>query len=174
MAVTLDASVGGASSNSYSFLTEAETYHDTRLHTLDWDNSNDPDKTIALIWATRLLDEWVDWYGSKVGLMDDQALRWPRYSVSDRDGEDFDFDIIPQFLKDATAELAKDLITEDVTADADTKGFSEMKIDVLMLKIDKVDRDATTVISDSVKAMVEPYGTFRSRGSSGMINLRRA
>jgi len=174
MAVTLIATVGGASSNSYSTVAEAETYHDTRLHNDAWNTGSSADKTIALIWSTRLLDEWVDWNGSKVELMENQALRWPRYSVTDRDGEDFDSNIIPQFLKDATAELAKDLLAEDVTADADTKGFSEMKIDVLSFKIDKGDRDATTVISDTVKTMVEPYGVIRSRAGSGVVELMRA
>lgn len=174
MAIVIDASVGGASSNSYCTLAEAETYHDSRLHNEDWTTGTDANKNIALVWATRLLDEWVDWNGSKVEFMDEQVLRWPRYNVQDRDGEDFDSDIIPQFLKDATAELGKDLLAEDVTADADTKGYSQMKIDVLSFTIDKTDRDATTVLSDTVQSMVEPYGVIRSRGSSGSVELLRA
>jgi len=174
MAVTLDSTVGGANSNSYISLADAETYHDTRLHNDAWNNASTPDKTIALMWATRLLDEWVEWDGTKVGLIADQALRWPRYGVYYRDGETIGSDIIPQFLKDATAELAKDLLAADPTADADTKGFSEIQIDVLRLKIDAADRDSTSVISDAVKAMVEPYGNLRSRGTSAQVKLLRA
>lgn len=174
MAVTLVATVGASNSNSYCTLSEAETYHDTRLHNSDWNNASAPDKTIALIWSTRLLDEWFDWQGTKVGLQSEQALRWPRYGAYYRDGEAISSDIIPQFLKDAASELAKDLIAGDPTADSDTKGFSEMRVDVLMLKIDKADRDSTTVISDAVKSMLEPFGTLRTRGGSSSVRLLRA
>ena len=76
MALVLDATAAGATSNTYITLADAELYYETRLHVSDWDNANDADKGAALVWATRLLDEWMDWDGSNYD--DDQALRWPR------------------------------------------------------------------------------------------------
>lgn len=172
MALTLDATVGGTSSNSYCTVAEAETYFESRLHTTDWDSATTEDKTAALVWATRLLDEWIAWKGYKA--TDEQTLRWPRYSVYDRDGYAYDNDELPQWLKDATAEQAKDLLTVDVTAPSDTQGFSEIQVETLRLKIDKADRDKTTTLSDAVIAMVEYFGIVRKRGGTSVIALTRA
>lgn len=175
MSLTLIATPGATNANTYSTKAEASAvggYFETRLFKATWTAASTANKNTALVWATRLLDEWVDWYGSIVD--DDQALRWPRYGVETPDGYDVDFETIPQFLKDATAELAVHLLAGDPTAAPDTQGFSRLKVGSLELDIDKTDRDGETVIPDSVKAIVERYGTIRRRGSGGTAQLMRA
>lgn len=172
MAVTIDATPGGISSNSYCTLAEAEAYHETRLYNTDWTTATDANKNIVLVWATRLLDEWVDWQGEKRD--EDQALRWPRYNVLDRDGYEFDYDSIPQFLKDAVAEQAVYLLATDVTAAPDTQGFSQIQVGDLKLVVDKLDRDKIGVIAESVESIVGAYGDVQSRGGGRTITLVRA
>lgn len=169
---TIDATVGGANSNSYVTEAEADAYWDANFHNDTWTALSSADKQTLCIMATRTLDDWIDWIGQKSD--DDQALRWPRYGVVDRDGYTIDSDVLPQFLKNATSELANHLYTYNPSSSPDTQGFSRIKVDVLELVIDKADRDGETVIPDSVLAMVEYYGQVRERGGPSTVSLVRA
>ncbi len=178
MAITIIATPGAANANSYVSKAEASAvggYWETRLFKTNWTSATDADKKVALVWATRLLDDWVDWVGSKVDDRDEQALRWPRYGATDVDGDSFESDEIPPFLKDATAELAGHLLglDSDPTAPPDTQGFSKLKVGSLELEVDKRDRDEYTLIPDSVVAIIEPYGRIRSRGGPSVANVVR-
>ena len=163
MALTLDATVGGASANSYTTATEGDTYHETRLFAAAWDGATAAIKEAALVWATSMLDRHFDWAGSKFSLT--QALRWPRFGALDRDGELFDSDVLPPELKDAVSELARLLIDADRGAEKGTEGFSKIKVDVIELQFDKLDR--TKTISDEVYQMVSHLGRLMSVASSG-------
>jgi len=154
MALTLVATAAGESSNTYCTLVEADSYHETRLHNEDWTDANDTNKNAALVWATRLLDEMVDWVGTKYTTA--QALRWPRSGAYNLDNEDYDYDTIPQWLKNATAEFAMYLLSEDRQAEDDMMGFKEITLDVITLKADKYDRPHT--IPKSVWDIIQPYG----------------
>ena len=154
MAIVIDATAAGASSNSYTTLADAETYFESRLHKSDWTSASDADKNIAIVWATRLLDELIDWEGYIYTTT--QALRWPRSGVTDSDGELLDKDTIPQFLVNAVSEYGMWLIDEDRTTDSDTAGFKKIKVDVITLEIDKYDKPAQ--IPPSVLNMLVPYG----------------
>jgi len=142
--------------NSYCSVDDANTYHEKRLHTDDWDNAITSTKEMALMWATRLLDDLIDWDGWKYTTT--QALRWPRTGVVDLDGDDIDHTQIPDFLKNATAEFARCLIAEDRTADPDTKGFKRIVVGSgdVDIAVDKYDRKRT--IPPSVWLMVRHYG----------------
>jgi hypothetical protein len=173
---TVVATPGATNANSYVTKAEASAvggYFETSLFNTDWTGATVDQRDTAVIMATRLLDTWVEWRGYKAD--DDQSLRWPRYSVTDRDGDVFEEDEIPQDLKDATAEYAGWLLGQDTDpgAEPDTKGFSKLAVGSLSIEVDKADRDATTVMPDTVKAMVEPYGEIRTRGG-GSVELRRA
>jgi hypothetical protein len=160
MALTIDATAGGASANCYCTLAEAYTYHESRLHSMaTWDAADDgEEKTPALIWATRLLDESVKWIGSKS--TETQALRWPRQYIYDIDGIEIESTIIPQFLKNATAEFAFYLLSNDLTADdtRDLMGFEELKVGPISLKVDKYTKKP--VLPRSVAYMVRRYSTI--------------
>lgn len=163
MALVLDATVGGENSNSYATEAEGDSYHEGRLFVTDWTSATTAIKEAALVWATRVLDYSFDWTGSKYTI--EQALRWPRYSALDRDGQLFDSDEIPAELKDATAELARLLITGNRTGETGTEGLKKLKVDVIELEFDKLDRVET--IPDEVYQMISHLGRLESVASSG-------
>jgi hypothetical protein len=99
---TIDATVGGADSNSYVTAAEADAYFDERLQSAHWTGEADADvKAQALIQATRRLDTF-RFGGLKVA--EGQALKWPRIEAYDDDG--YEFDGIPTVVKHATFEAA--------------------------------------------------------------------
>lgn len=133
MAVTLDATVGGASSNSFATVEEADAYLATRLNSGAW-TGTDP-KAVALIEATRTLSA-LAWQGYRTD--DVQALSWPRTGVVNPDASldapagawtgmpEYDDDVIPQRVKDATCELALEFLragTTDIAGQDDAAGI---------------------------------------------------
>jgi hypothetical protein len=122
--------------NSYCSLDDADTYHEKRLFVTDWTGETDDDnKEAALMWATRLIDEKVEWSGFVI--TGTPALGWPRSMVYDRNGHAFSQSEIPTWLADATAEFARELIAENRTAETnrDTIGFKKMKVGELALEM---------------------------------------
>lgn len=118
MAVTLNATSGSASANSYITLADAETYFESHLYSSDWDAETDANKDIALVMATRLLDNMFDWAGAQTDTT--QALRWPRVGMlAANELEYVENDEIPTELKNAQCELAQALIRADRTLDSD-------------------------------------------------------
>ena len=158
---TLVVETGGALSNANSYATEAEgtTFFSERPSAFiaEWSNATSLNREAALIWATRLIDEQVQWFGAKATQA--QALRWPRYGVLDRDGYQYNSNVVPPFLKSATCEQALALLREDRTADA-LYGFSQIDVGPIGLAIDKLNYQP--VLSDAVRAILAPYGTFAS------------
>lgn len=159
MAVTIVATAGGATANSYCTLAQANTYHEERLHIDDWTNASTSKKNSALVWATRILDEVMNWYGYKNSSV--QALRWPRSSIYDQDGYPVTSSAIPIFLREATAEFARHLIIEDRTLETnrDTIGYKKMEIGDLKLEIDPDPTAKKITVPPSVWSMVRPYCT---------------
>jgi len=175
MVDAVNATVGSATANSYATEDEAAAFIGVHVDSLTsnvWSNATADGKKIVLQMATRLLDEWVDWEGYKA--TDAQALRWPRYGVYSVDKYLIDSNVIPQFLVNATCEMARILLTSgDTTANPDTLGFSRLQVGSLELEIDKSDRDRFGSIPDSVRVIVEPYGDIRSRSGTGAVKLAR-
>jgi len=134
VALTIDATAGGASANSFITLAEAETYMEGRGNKTLWTAAADSDKNIALVEAMRELDVLVY---SGYRTTDTQALSWPRQWAVDPDNPVqawFDTDEIPTRLKNAQAELAFQFIKADTTdvAALDSKaGVKRKKVDVL-------------------------------------------
>ena len=174
MALTLivENGTGKTDSNTYISLADAETYFESHLFPTEWAAATDPNKNIALVMAARLLDQWFEWDGKKV--LEEQAMRWPRYGAKDRDNWVMDSDIVPNEVAQATAEMALYLFRGDSTTNPDTLGFKEIQVDTIKLVVDAIDRDKVGAIPDAVMAMLEPYGAVRSRGGSGSVKLSRA
>lgn len=103
--MTFDATVGGANSNSYGTVAEADAYFSDRM-TGDWDSS-EVHKEQYLVKATQYLDAVYAGLWAGVKATSAQALAWPRYDVLDSDGYSIASDIIPEKLKYATFEAAK-------------------------------------------------------------------
>lgn len=170
MALTLTVESGQGTGNSYASVDVADEYHYSRLGSEDWQNATPSTKEAALVWATRLLDEQVSWVGTKKDR--DNTLSWPRYGAYDRDGWPIDTDAIPTAVKNATAELARYLITGgDRTAEEDTLGFKRIKVDTIELEIDKYDRKP--ILPKSVVSLIGTLGTVSSN-SSQFVRLSRA
>lgn len=163
MPLVLDATVGGASANSYADEADGDAYHEGRLFATDWTGASTADKEAALVWATRLLDMHLDWQGGKYTLT--QALRWPRFGALDRDGELIDSAILPTSLIEAVSELARLLIIGDRTLEAGTEGLQRLKVDVIDLTFDKLDRIGT--IPDEVYQMVSHLGRLVVSSTTG-------
>lgn len=163
MALTLDATVGGVDSNSYTTVAAGDSYHEARLFTTDWTGAATETKEAALVWATRLLDTHFEWQGGKFTL--EQALRWPRFGALDRDAELIDSDILPPSLIEAVAELARLLIIGDRSIETGTEGLEKLKVDVIELTFDKLDR--TETIPDEVYQMISHLGRLVSVASTG-------
>jgi hypothetical protein len=134
--MALVATPGAANANSYLTLAEAETYFATRLTITEWEKAADQDA--LLIMATRVIDALLSpfkqyvactdrcgahyrirpqWTGAPTDAV--QALAWPRTGMFNRNGFAIASNVIPQALKDATAELAGQLAKADRTLDND-------------------------------------------------------
>lgn len=148
---TLVATVGGASSNTYATLAEADAYHDSRGSNSEWTGATDGSKNTHLVWAGRLLDQQC-WCGDRS--TEEQAMRWPRYGTYDRDGWPIDSDIVPQWLKDAQSELAFQLMKSDRQNDP-VNQVKKVKADVI--EVEFVDGVRLKVWPESVMAIIRPY-----------------
>lgn len=140
MAITIVATVGSASANS--FVTEAEqiAYMATRLNASSWTTLTGATCTetekAAMVEATRELSA-MRWLGARVDST--QALSWPRAWVHNPDSPTAAWDYysttaIPQRIKDATMELAFQFLkagTTDIAAVDGNAGVIEKTVDVI-------------------------------------------
>jgi hypothetical protein len=140
---------GLSNANSYADASDGDSYHEGHLYATAWTTADAANKAAALVMATRMLDDYFDWQGTKIS--DAQALEFPRYDVKDRSGWLIPAATIPQALINATCEYARWLLISDRTADADTLGFKSLKAGSLAMEIDRSDRAAT--IPSVVNAM---------------------
>jgi hypothetical protein len=83
---------------AYATIGETDAYFLSRLHNTDWVSADDPTKRIALAEATRIIDR-LAFSGYKTS--DAQSLEFPRNGST----------LIPQAIKDATAEIAIALLS---------------------------------------------------------------
>lgn len=166
MAITIVVETGAGLSNSNSYVTvaEADTYNENHYYGSAWAHLQDEKKKRAIIFATRLLDEQVDWNGTPrkstdTSVSDHQSLRWPRNSVVDIDGYAVDFQTIPEWLKNACSELARYLTVSDRTAEPSTAGFSKLQVGSVSVDVDKNDQLPT--MPKSVVQMITAYGRIK-------------
>ncbi len=128
----------------------------------------------ALIYATRLLDDLMNWFGAKRTLA--QSLRFPRSGLVDRDGDNLDDDTVPATIEEATAELALVLLGSDKFALPDLlgKGIREAKVGSLAVKVDKA--GVEEVIPDNVLSLISHLGEINPDAERGsrVVDLVRA
>ncbi len=110
MAFTFDSTVGGASTNSYATVTEADDYFDSFLFSDDWTDLSTLHKQKLLTMAWRVLNT-LRYGGDRVTVT--QNSDFPRNDLYDWDGNDYTTTTIPAFLKDAQAEIAYYLLSTD-------------------------------------------------------------
>jgi hypothetical protein len=160
MAVTIVATAGSATANSFVTLAEANTFMEGRLNASTWEtDASDDNKNRALVEATRQLSA-MQWLGLRTDTT--QILSWPRTWVTNPDSPSLAFyttTIIPQRVKDATMELAFQFIkagTVDVAALAGTAGIKRKKVDVLETEYDTARRPTGLALYPSVTRYIRP------------------
>ena len=146
---------GLSTANSYCSIVDADDHHSMRLHNTTWTSiASDTQKEMALMWASRLLDEEVDWYGVKTA--EDSGLRWPRTGVYDKDNDLIGESEMPTDVVRATAEFAMFLVAEDRSLESDLMGFKHLEAESVVIKPDK--RWQAGVLPKPVWNMVKSYG----------------
>ena len=133
MAAVIDATLGGASANSYVTLADADAYFETVPDSTDWVSKSTDQKNRALISATRWIDV-LSFYGKRCS--ETQALKWPRedYKV---DGIELACTLIPFGIEVATYELARALAndTDAITGSTGTTGiFDQVELGELKVR----------------------------------------
>lgn len=134
MALILETGAGLVNSNSYVSVAEGEVYFTPDLSSYAlWAAA--PDQEGLLIWATRVLDQKVRWRGTTANNSTTitQALRWPRQQMFDRDGNAVLTTVIPIQVKQATCELAKWMLSNDVTQGQNVDYLQRLRVDVIEL-----------------------------------------
>jgi hypothetical protein len=147
VAATIDATLGGASANSYVTLADANTYFETVPDSSDWTAKTDDQKNRALISATRWIDA-LSFYGDRCS--ETQALKWPRknYKV---DGITLACTLIPVGIEVATYELARAFAndTDSITGSTGTTGLYD-QVELGELKVKYKDSSTTPGMVNNV------------------------
>jgi hypothetical protein len=167
--MALDATPNGASADSYTTVSESDTYHTNHLYSTSWSSASTANKEIALKMATRILDEKVDWSGLKA--TDAQALAWGRTGVTD-DGYTVSSTTIPNPIKNAVAEFARHLLAGDSTGDAQGKGLESLEVGSIKLNFDKT--DTAGVLPSIVQEMLRGWGDIHARAKFGTVSVVRS
>lgn len=165
--MALDATIGGANSNSYALVAEADAYFLTVLGGATWAALATELKENLLIEATRLLDLYYTWNGSRVD--DIQRLGWPRMGAYYPDHRPIPEDIIPDAVKYATFDLALYVNTNSGFVMSDNTLDS---IKVGPIAIDFLDNKSPSSMPKSILTYLAPYG-YSSIPSPGGINAVR-
>ena len=144
MPAVIDATLSGASANSYVTLAGANAYFETVPESSTWTNKTDDQKNRALISATRWIDS-LSFYGDRC--TETQALKWPRedYKV---DGIELACTLIPEPIKTATYELARALAgdTDAITGTTGTTGiYDEVELGDLRVKYNKTSQTSGVI-----------------------------
>ena len=144
MAATIDATLGGASANSYVTLADANSYFESVPNSSTWTDKTDDQKNRALISATRWIDA-LSFYGDRCS--ETQALKWPRedYKV---DGIELACTLIPVGIEVATYELARALAndTDAITGNTGTTGiYDEVELGELKVKYNKTSQTSGVI-----------------------------
>lgn len=122
MPVTVTATLGSSSANSYITVAEGDAYADLRLGTTNWSTASADNRGRALIAATLALDA-LEWVGTKATTT--QARLWPRTDA--KCGEkDYDSSTIPPELKQATFDLAETLLAKPTALTGGNASLTEL------------------------------------------------
>ena len=186
MAVTIDATVGGASANSYITLTDANSLVEAMISSDDvskWGTGNTDSRNRALAAATQRLDR-ERFLGARTNST--QALQWPREGVRKPDtyiqsfSHGFPFRLtedyytnteIPDQVKRAQVELAVYLHSNvDGISLSGLEDFKSVKIGSIEVTPDK----SGAVGADRVPPMFERYLTGLRISGPGNIAIRRS
>lgn len=164
----VETGAGLAQATSYVSLDDAETYFEI-AEFAEWTALTDARKEYLLAYATRYIDQKVNWKGSKATTT--QGLRWPRSYVYDRDGVAIDDDVIPQQVEQVTCEVARWLLDNNPVAGPDVENLKKVVVDVV--EIEYQDQTSQTSFPTIFNDILQGIGTFRI-GGRGHANILKA
>ncbi len=143
--------------NSYISRADAVTYFTDLIHGADFLDATDDIKDQALISATAMLDRQC-WVGERTGGAT-QDLKWPRTGVSTPEGYPVDSATIPDFMEDATCELALSLIQDDSVQTDTSIGSNTKKLKAGSAEIEyfKGTTNSSTRFPTIVHEIIWPY-----------------
>lgn len=107
MALVLEDGTGKTNANAYSSVADVDTYlADYARNDVAWTGATATEKETYIIEGTQTLNLF--WGGALLGRKGAyaQALEFPRINMQDRDGYAVPTNVVPNIIKQATAELA--------------------------------------------------------------------
>jgi len=165
---------GAAGQNSYVTVAEVTAYFDDRpTDDSVWTDADADDQARAVLYASKLMDALFQWTGHAVS--ETQGLLWPRYGMYYRNSYYVPSDVIPDELKDATAEFAKQLLEADRTDDnaIETLGLKKLKAGPVALEWDE-DTAAKVVPDVVVNLLPDAWYTSIGGRNNAIRDLMRA
>jgi hypothetical protein len=150
-----------AGANSYSNVADADCYFEPDSRSATWDALSTTDKENLLAVATRTLDVYANFNGTKTVAA--SPLRWPRTGVCDRDGNQIGSNVIPDEIKTAVYELSRVLIGTDLNALNETDGIKKIVVDVIEVEFQEgsnMNGVAPQRIPNIVNAALNGLGRF--------------
>lgn len=167
MSVTIDASAGGVSSNSYVSLTDADAYFANRLYGTNFTGKSNDDRSRALIMACQRIEQ-ENYEGYAV--THTQKLKWPRAWVQvpgETYGRYYEITEIPQLVKDAQCEMALVVAGSDIFAPTGAENLT--KLVVGPIELDFKSSISTGILPDTVSRLLRGL-----RVGGGMAQMMRA
>jgi hypothetical protein len=159
MALTLikEDGTGLANANAYANAADGDAYFDGHLYASAWTAASAENKEAALVFATRLIDAEYQFHGYSANAA--QSLSWPRQKCPDpdelRDDDDgyLPSDAIPKQIRDATCEMARELLILDRTESPAGEGLKYRNVGSDQTGYDK--SDTRPIISYVAQAMLD-------------------
>lgn len=134
MDILVEDGTGLVTANAYASLEEVDEFLSVNIHS-KWSVLTDTAaKENLIIWATRLIDERVRWFGHKTHPTSGTA--WPRTCMKDREGHPIDDNVVPKQVKIATAILAEHLLSGNPEVVNTGSNITALQVDVIALKFD--------------------------------------
>lgn len=170
--MAFDATVGGASSNSYAEIASADDFFVTRLNSSVWSASDDATKQSALVTATSQLDR-LQYIGEPATKT--QALSWPREFVPVPDpsgiywGQELRLrehyekpTVIPKRVLEALYEVCFLLLSDNtLTEDPSLRQFENLEVPgVVKLTINS--NALPRLFNKNVRTLIDPYMKARN------------
>lgn len=171
---TLIATAGAANANAYCDVAFADQYQlDRPAVGTTWATASADQKTTSLLWATRLLDNVWEWSGYPTDAI--QALLWPRGAMLKRNGWEYvDIHVVPDEIKRATAEYARQLLVSDRAGDSDIESLGIKSVQAGPVALSFKDSVYAKVIPDAVFNMIPPDWGYPRARAAGVRDLLRA
>ena len=164
--MSVDATLGGASSNSYISNADVDAYWSARNNTT-WSAATSAAQDAALIEATQYLDSKYQWIGYIASTT--QSLGWPRTEAYDREGRELS-DMIPVAVSSAAAELALQALSGRLVAVGSATGKDTSKEKVGDIEVEYFEAKSASAEYNYVDQLLKSLVI----NSGGYIHLVRA